>query len=227
MVEEDAAGAARLVAVRQEEVVVAPGLEARIVVGVVPVAGALNAAWKSAASSLPRGDASASGRRRRRTSPSVVRIRVLKCAAGTRGLRMCATRLMPLAQKRGSCSAPGICARNSGRTRPTRWRRSRRPSRTPARAARSSPRRRRPRAATPCARSGRRRPRRAGRSVVVLDRLERGAEPVAQRLEPGARRAPSRRRRRQDRPSSPPRRPAARPSAAAPRPARSPRRAPR
>ena len=41
MVEEDAAGAARLVAVRQEEVAVAPGLELRIVAGVVAVAGGL------------------------------------------------------------------------------------------------------------------------------------------------------------------------------------------
>ncbi len=31
---------------------------------------------------------------------------------------MCATRLMPLAQNRGSCSAPGICARNSGLNSP-------------------------------------------------------------------------------------------------------------
>ena len=39
MIEENAAGAARLVAVRQEEVAVAPRLEARVVVRIVPVAG--------------------------------------------------------------------------------------------------------------------------------------------------------------------------------------------
>ncbi len=44
----------------------------------------------------------------------VISMRVLKCAAGTSGLCMCATRLMPQAQKRGSSAAPGICARNSG-----------------------------------------------------------------------------------------------------------------
>ena len=34
-------------------------------------------------------------------------MRVLKCAAGTRGLRICATRLMPLAQNRGSVCGAG------------------------------------------------------------------------------------------------------------------------
>ncbi len=48
----------------------------------------------------------------------VTSIRVLKCAAGTRGLAMCATTLMPLAQKRGSSAAPGICPRNSGEKAP-------------------------------------------------------------------------------------------------------------
>ena len=81
----------------------------------------MNAAWKSAASSTASGASSRIGVR----SPPppnqpfvVTSIRVLKCAAGTRGLRMCATRLMPQAQKRGSCSAPGICARNSGLNSP-------------------------------------------------------------------------------------------------------------
>jgi hypothetical protein len=41
MVEEDPSGAARLVAMRQEEVAVAPSLEARVEAGVVPVAGRL------------------------------------------------------------------------------------------------------------------------------------------------------------------------------------------
>ena len=48
----------------------------------------------------------------------VTRKRVLKCAAGTRGLRICATREMPVAKKRGSASAPGICVRNSGENSP-------------------------------------------------------------------------------------------------------------
>ena len=45
-------------------------------------------------------------------------MRVLKCAAGTSGLCMCATRLMPLAQNRGSSAAPGIWARKSGLNSP-------------------------------------------------------------------------------------------------------------
>ncbi len=40
------------------------------------------------------------------------------CAAGTSGERRCATSEMPLAQKRGSVSAPGIWARNSGANSP-------------------------------------------------------------------------------------------------------------
>ena len=40
------------------------------------------------------------------------------CTAGTLGERMCATSEMPVAKKRGSCSAPGICLRNSGLNSP-------------------------------------------------------------------------------------------------------------
>src|SRR5258707_3892342 len=40
------------------------------------------------------------------------------CAAGTLGERRCATSEMPEAKKRGSCSAPGIWARNSGLNSP-------------------------------------------------------------------------------------------------------------
>ncbi len=40
------------------------------------------------------------------------------CTAGTCGLAMCATRLMPVAKKSGSSSAPGICFANSGEKRP-------------------------------------------------------------------------------------------------------------
>ena len=99
VVVEDAADAARLLAVRQEEIVVAPGLEARIVGRVVAVAGRrATRRGRPRASSTAAGDrgASASGRRRRRTSPCVVTsMRVFICTAGTRGLCMCATRLMP------------------------------------------------------------------------------------------------------------------------------------
>ena len=44
--------------------------------------------------------------------------RVFMCTAGTRGLRRCATKLIPVAMKRGSASAPGICLRNSGENSP-------------------------------------------------------------------------------------------------------------
>src|SRR3546814_7697757 len=44
--------------------------------------------------------------------------RVFMCTAGTRGERRCATREIPLAQNRGSSSAPGICRANSGEKRP-------------------------------------------------------------------------------------------------------------
>ena len=40
------------------------------------------------------------------------------CTAGTCGLAMCATRLIPVAKKRGSSSAPGIEAANSSLKRP-------------------------------------------------------------------------------------------------------------
>ena len=40
------------------------------------------------------------------------------CTAGTLGERRCATSEMPVAKKRGSCSAPGICLRNSGLNSP-------------------------------------------------------------------------------------------------------------
>ena len=90
VVEEDAAGAARLVAVRQEEVAVAPRLErpdSRP--GRAGRRRRWNAAWKSAASASASGASSRIGVR----SPPppnqplvVTSMRVLKCAAGTRGL---------------------------------------------------------------------------------------------------------------------------------------------
>src|SRR3546814_3312137 len=50
--------------------------------------------------------------------------RVFMCTAGTRGERRCATREIPLAQNRGSSSAPGICRANSGEKRPNTVERS-------------------------------------------------------------------------------------------------------
>ena len=44
--------------------------------------------------------------------------RVFMCAGGTWGERGWATSEMPLAQKRGSSAAPGICAANSGASSP-------------------------------------------------------------------------------------------------------------
>ncbi len=44
--------------------------------------------------------------------------RVFICAAGTSGEHIWATSEMPLAQKRGSCDAPGISLRNSGENSP-------------------------------------------------------------------------------------------------------------
>ena len=45
-------------------------------------------------------------------------MRVFMCTAGTLGFRGWAISEMPLAQKRGSSSAPGICLRNSGENSP-------------------------------------------------------------------------------------------------------------
>src|SRR3712207_5172238 len=48
----------------------------------------------------------------------VVRKRVFMWTAGTCGFAMCATRLMPVAKKLGSSSAPGMLFANSGEKRP-------------------------------------------------------------------------------------------------------------
>ena len=45
-------------------------------------------------------------------------MRVFMCTAGTLGFQGWAMSEMPLAQKRGSSSAPGICLRNSGENSP-------------------------------------------------------------------------------------------------------------
>ena len=48
----------------------------------------------------------------------IARKRVFMCTAGTCGLAMWATRLMPVAKKLGSSSAPGIERANSSLKRP-------------------------------------------------------------------------------------------------------------
>ena len=66
IIEKDAAGAARLVAVRQKEILVAPGLEAGIAFGVVAIAGVREGRVKRGFC-RPRPDTSGSDRCRRRT----------------------------------------------------------------------------------------------------------------------------------------------------------------
>ena len=107
------------------------------------------------------------------------------CTAGTCGLAMCATRLMPVAKKLGSSSAPGIDAANSAREAAADGR-DVDPDLLEHLAVHL--------AADAAA---------AGRAVLVgavprdvveggvaarlaLDRLERGADPVAERFEPVA-----------------------------------------
>ena len=110
--------------------------------------------------------------------------RVFMCTAGTSGERRCATSEMPLAQKRGSVSAPGICLRNSGanspytvetltptfsKTRPRIIAIVPPPPPSRAHGLRSN------RPGGPLG---------AGAGIGVLDRLEFGADAVAQLLEP-------------------------------------------
>ena len=111
--------------------------------------------------------------------------RVFMCTAGTSGERICATSEMPLAQKRGSAAAPGMSLRNSGENSPdtvemltptfsnTRPRISAMITAATARALPGG-------AFEP---AGRALFRPLGREFV-LDRLEFGADAVAQRGEP-------------------------------------------
>ena len=114
---ENPADAARLVPVRQEEILVAPFLELRIVLGVVLIAGFPNARWKASVSS-------SLGYIGVRSPPppnqalDVTINRVFICAAGTSGERMWDTSEMPDAQNRGSSSAPGMFFRNSSENSP-------------------------------------------------------------------------------------------------------------
>ena len=117
-------------------------------------------------------------------------MRVFMCTAGTLGLCGWAISEMPLAQKRGSSSAPGICLRNSGENSPctvevcTPTFSKTRPciidiSAAAALALVALPRRLFEAPGHPGGM-------RAGQ--IVLDLLERGADPVAQLLEPRPRR---------------------------------------
>jgi len=105
-VEEDAADAARDIAVGKPEIFLGPMRESRIEGRVVRGAGGAKAGVERL------GVLGAWNRR------VVVRKRVLKWTAGTCGLAMWATRLIPVAKKRGSSSAPGIEAANSGEKLP-------------------------------------------------------------------------------------------------------------
>ena len=142
--------------------------------------------------------------------------RVFMCAGGACGERRCATSEMPLAQNRPSASAPGIWPRNSGLNSPqtvetfTPTFSNTRPRMIADHAAAAAG----PVPGLPLE-PARRQVGVRGAGIVVLDRLEGGADPVAQLLEPGAGRLAARcgrRRSRRDLVDS-------RPSAAAPRPA--------
>ena len=123
----------------------------------------------------------------------VTRKRVLKCAAGTRGLRRCATREIPVAKKRGSSSAPAICLRNSGENSPCTVE-TLTPTFSKTRPRISPMRRRRPRAASRgSARTGRVACRHAGRWPGRPRSLRRLAQILSrsasnQAARPGARR---------------------------------------
>ena len=118
IVVEDAADAARDAAVGKPEIFLGPLREARIEGRVVRRAGGAEAGVE--APRCPR----RSGIAGLRSAPPpnqrlvVVRKRVFIWTAGTCGLAMCATRLIPVAKKLGSSAAPGMLAANSGLNRP-------------------------------------------------------------------------------------------------------------
>ena len=200
IVVEDAADAAHLVAVLEEEILVAPFLV--FVVG--------RDAWRARRRPL----SSRRGRRACRDRPAcgarsstgvrsapppnqafvVTTKRVFMCTAGTCGFCRCAISEMPEAQKRGSLGGAGnLLAEFRRELAVARSSSARRPSRTRGRSSSTSRRRRPARrydrcASTACARSGRRAlAKRRCRRQRVLERLERRADVVAQVLEPGAR----------------------------------------
>ena len=200
VVEEDAAGAARLVAMRQEEVAVAPGLERGIVTRVVPVAGGLERGVEvgrvlrrlrrfgphrrqvaAAAEPAFGGDQHPRVEMRRRHARAA-HMRDQADAAGPEP--------RVLLGARGSArGTPGLNSPQTVETFTPTFSNTRPritlmtpppPSDPPAIRGRPLP----CCAAEPAGRTLRRRT--IGRGI--LDRLERRAEPVAQRLEPGPRR---------------------------------------
>ena len=106
--------------------------------------------------------------------------------AGTCGLAMWATRLMPVAKKLGSSSAPGMVAANSGEKRPPTVE-TLTPTfsnTAPFICPRTPPP---PGAPRPRCRGPRRESEGGVAAGLALDRLERGADAVAERFEPVAR----------------------------------------
>ncbi len=103
---------ARPAPVRHEEILVRPGLEPA---GSNPAPcasqAAFSAAWKCAVSSAYSMQGFRSAPPPNHQAPGVQNIRVFMCTAGACGFCICATRLMPEAQNRGSSLDPGHAAR--------------------------------------------------------------------------------------------------------------------
>ena len=206
IVVEDAADPARLVPVADQEILVRPGLEARIIAGIVRVAGRLQRGMEGGGVGRILDHRVEVGRRRRTTSRPASRTSGCSCAPpGVSGERICATRLMPEAQNRGSSGQPGdLLARRQAPLRPRVERRrstvetftptfsKTRPSRITAMTPPPRPRL----VAGPPRRLAREppggQPGEGPGALRVLERLEGGADPVAQLLEPGSPPAPSR-----------------------------------
>ena len=185
---------------RQVEILLAPRLVARVVGDRVRRAGRLHGRVERRPCRRPPACAARIRTGVRSPPPpnhhlEVTTMRVFMCAAGTFGLRGCAISDTPDAQKRGSSSAPGIWLRNSGANSPCTvevWMPAFSNTRPLQQAHHAAAARRagvvgaRPGLAHEAA-GGRSRQRRTRRQVG-LHRLERRAQVVAQRLEPGARR---------------------------------------
>ena len=127
VVEEDAADAARLVAVLEEEVLVAPVLEARVLV-VAEGRQRVAAAAVEVRARLPRSRSRASGPCRRRTRPpargppAARRTCARSCAPWARsGLRGCITSDTPIASKGAPASSGRCWVADGGIAGPRTW----------------------------------------------------------------------------------------------------------